>query len=982
MNNLCAHGVRALLLLSIFCILCPSCINEEYSLTEDNLNLEVTPFEEGITLPLGQTDEIKLKELLKDVDTDILGVGENGAYGISFMDSFDVSEDLKTLKDLVDIPSIEFAQAFDFRLSDDVNVDDITLKSQKFLYDYDLTNVVSAIPDMKFGFAPFEESWKVVTLKDEIADLLAGAINDKVITVDESLLVIDEHFSTKAHFDLNFKLPKEIKSITDVTLHKDAALKVSVQLSKSFLKTGSIKPSITLDVHDLFHLEDPSSNDIVSLSDKLILSEENGYTALQTVDLASLALDESNWKTEGGCLVFRKTVEIPVDASISLENLSTTTRLIATERAVELDLKVEFVNLEITDYKVGIADFSYSVDKTSDEVKIEIPEALSHLKEINVYPDGDASIDLTVMIPEIGLNIIPSAEGLKLFFPEMLRFSSSLPSDYNYNPADNSITLHKAMNELGKIVLPIEKIVIKPLQDADGKYYTKGSVDVKGSIGLASNVLTKNQVDNLAKAGGDRKVSVEVLINEFKPKSIGLDRFSAEVKKTVDLDVISAEDLPKELISLGRVELAETYLNLSLNASSLPGMGSNAQFGVDFNVTFPKIIKVKGADSKGVLNIRQYVDGNKLTFQPIQIEALDFTGVDLKNGVKDVLGVEGVVELVNPSLNIDEWLGKDFKADFNASIDKIDITKLSGKVDYAVEPILQTVDLGSLAETLGGNGLEVTLDFNHAHLILEVETNIAVPVKASLDIIPYYEGAASPEKGVNVKMNLGNTETADAATITKYWLAKNTDRMPQGYNFVEVDILKLLKQIPEKLDIKLTAGTDTEKDCTLEPKKDYVLKANYMLDVPVEFGEDFEVVYRDTISDLPEIIGAILAKGNQVGLGGKITNSLPIGLEVHFNFLDSDKKVVPSAQNCGVLNVGPCNVDGTASNVAVDVLVGLQDGVDTSDIKYLEIVANANSGGIVGVPVKEDAYLQAVLQAILPKGFTLDVKDLINSDEK
>jgi hypothetical protein len=45
-------------------------------------------------------------------------------------------------------------------------------------------------------------------------------------------------------------------------------------------------------------------------------------------------------------------------------------------------------------------------------------------------------------------------------------------------------------------------------------------------------------------------------------------------------------------------------------------------------------------------------------------------------------------------------------------------------------------------------------------------------------------------------------------------------------------------------------------------------------------------------------------------------------------------------------------------------------------------VFNANSAGVTGVPVTEDAYLQAVLQLVLPEGITVDLNDILNKEDK
>ena len=58
MERLFPLRVMAVAIASFLLMFSTSCVNEEYDMSEDNLNLEVTPFQEGLTLPLGSTEQI------------------------------------------------------------------------------------------------------------------------------------------------------------------------------------------------------------------------------------------------------------------------------------------------------------------------------------------------------------------------------------------------------------------------------------------------------------------------------------------------------------------------------------------------------------------------------------------------------------------------------------------------------------------------------------------------------------------------------------------------------------------------------------------------------------------------------------------------------------------------------------------------------------------------------------------------------------
>lgn len=89
-----------------------ACVNEEYEVSEDKMNLEVTVFQEGVSIPLGSTAAIKVKELEESLDEEYreyLKAREDGVYSVYLADSFDLSDSLGFLKSMVKIDDISFS---------------------------------------------------------------------------------------------------------------------------------------------------------------------------------------------------------------------------------------------------------------------------------------------------------------------------------------------------------------------------------------------------------------------------------------------------------------------------------------------------------------------------------------------------------------------------------------------------------------------------------------------------------------------------------------------------------------------------------------------------------------------------------------------------------------------------------------------------------------------------------------------------------
>lgn len=1149
-----------------------SCVNEKYDMSEDNLNLEVTPFQDGLVLPIGNTDTLKLKELLKDLDADVLQTLENGAYAVRFNDSFNMSEELASLTDMVNIDDVEFSRKVNFELNS-ADVSDVKVEEMDYSFDYDISSSFKA-PELTLpsvsenlqisaGLARYAPDPDQMALKEfpsvshethlmslnDSFHIPDAMINDNPVAVDGALLAqnihITDEFDGTQNIHLYIELPKGISSVEDIVLHSGAKMKVTLELRNSFLLSGKLIPQIDVDLHNIFHLDKNHSDDHAHLDDDFVLSEKNNYKQTVEYSITSLAINPKDWerKNADSPCVLDKDYLLPAKGGILLEDLHTTTRLLENNRQIDLYMQIEFVDLQIDDvimtvdpvtvsqsdevsltmddlelpeeveefteviftensgfnidikaenvsrirglkadleslvltfpeeiqveganarnqviysnvdlskglsdnvritgiempapvggkivfsenikveavakadgtihsadlpardaddvkvlvdvrsdlvvkdYEVKVKGFEYELDIEPEVISVELPEDMLDLGDILITPEGNPEISIDIQMPEMDMDLIPSdAGGLCLDFPDMFVFKTPLPAEYNFNATDNSITLRGSFPE--QITLPVEKLWLVPQKDeTDGKVYAKGEVSLTGGLSVDASLMNKEQIEQITAPG--MKVSVKAHIPELIPSKVALDKFETRISEKIDIDLMPAEDMPKEIVSIGRIELDDVYLNLMLDASSLPDLGST-KLSLDFTVGFPDMIEVSGVETDEAGNIKLNGTVNKdgqIKVDPVKIEALNLEGVNIENGIKDVIDLAGSVTLTDASLDVNEWLGKELEVEFKADIKDIDIAKVTGKVDYKVDPVVEAVDLSEFAESLGSAAEEAELDFNHVHLALEVNTNLGVPVNAEISLVPYYNGAPDEKKAVSVPvLALKYAESADKTAVTKYWLANpgSEDRCPAGYEFVEADILSLLRDIPEKLEFRLDAATDSSKECVLEPSADYVLTADYAFELPLEFGEDFNIVLKDTLQGLPDFLGQAISNG-RIKLAGNITSSLPLGLDLSINMLDSEGNIVPLAEECGKQKIKPCNSDGSAQKTELELMLGLAGGAAKADVAAMELVFKATSAGVSGVPVTEESFLHAELKAVLPEGLTLDLGDLMEKEDE
>ena len=98
-------AVYAVLLASVMAA--DSCVNEQYELSDESLDLNVSIFQEGLTLPLGSTAKVRMDSLVSRIGlseeySQYFVPGEDGSYSLSFTseEPIDLSESLNVFTEL------------------------------------------------------------------------------------------------------------------------------------------------------------------------------------------------------------------------------------------------------------------------------------------------------------------------------------------------------------------------------------------------------------------------------------------------------------------------------------------------------------------------------------------------------------------------------------------------------------------------------------------------------------------------------------------------------------------------------------------------------------------------------------------------------------------------------------------------------------------------------------------------------------------
>ena len=304
MSKLIFSRAMTIIVASFLCI-CYSCVNKEYELSEENLDMTTTLFQEGVSIPLGSTSKITLGSLTSMLDEETrkyLQQLEN-AYFIGISDSFDATKDIQdAFSGIGGLESVSMNEKFAFSLSN-IDLSSISIEGSKIgpqgvnisemvnIPDIKLPGIVASLPGISIDLPSVEPENLSLDLTDVLDDFkhevtvveLESALNipDKVKNSNyyrkpidynniseqdrEALELLGLNLPTMStdlvlseytvEVPLQITLPKEVQSVKTIKLDKNAKFEMVLEMENPLFTSGSFTPELTINLHDLFHID-------------------------------------------------------------------------------------------------------------------------------------------------------------------------------------------------------------------------------------------------------------------------------------------------------------------------------------------------------------------------------------------------------------------------------------------------------------------------------------------------------------------------------------------------------------------------------------------------------------------------------------------------------------------------------------------------------------------------------------------------------
>lgn len=407
------------------------------------------------------------------------------------------------------------------------------------------------------------------------------------------------------------------------------------------------------------------------------------------------------------------------------------------------------------------------------------------------------------------------------------------------------------------------------------------------------------------------KESIEQILkaNDITDKYTLLLDDSGIYNTSFDIDI---DDVPEEINKINYLSFNKFNLKISLTVENLEIFSEKIILDDNFRIYIPNFIvidpnnnlKINTDKTKGL----RYLDltgveitaDKPYTFDVPTIGA-DFgeTGlpvtVDKNTGERkisysDNFTIEGNAYVNHIYKNTDSRITLPFI--FKVSNINTKATSVKGLFDIKVDPVNEVVDLNKedLPDFMSGDNARINA--KHASIKLTVNSkNGKLPADINLDakISAYIKGSVIEEITTKLKLNADEPNIIDGERYVYKYLISDTGEQAEGFNSVKIsELASLIDFIPDsiKLFSNVTVGDGPDKQMDIDISKTTELDINYSFNTPLEFGNELNLSYSDTINDFHSSLKDIETKG--VEISGEVEFEIPINLTLSATAIDID----------------------------------------------------------------------------------------------
>lgn len=583
------------------------------------------------------------------------------------------------------------------------------------------------------------------------------------------------------------------------------------------------------------------------------------------------------------------------------------------------------------------------------EYEIDISENVRRLGIVNLEPGCKLRIDITqpdLPLPLEGDEIVLQFSDLYMFYPH---------AHLNDN---NEYHIKGAIPEY--IELELEAFRIN--RDLDKGYLLlKDTFYINGSVLLAEGTVSSTAISSLENKNLTFKASVSGM--NIAATSIEMNTLVAHNVDSTSLEM-EIEDIPSEIIALDSILFKDGgEMELEMAFNNMPDLGDSLLHAYMI-LKFPDMLILEPgiANDNNELIIDEPFDSNNQLIKKINVKGFKFDASELngKLTVNDKIRFDTDISVNAPTINTEDLQGENITANVSVKLKGLEFKSVYGRVDIDLgdQMNIPNIPLNNLPEFMRNK--DAVLDVLNPILALKTESNLGIPIDTELSLTKFVDGNALTDEKISLNFSLPKANSPDEIIRTGYWYAPKKSGMPYNYTFAETHLQNLFRPVPDSVGIELIPHINTGVQHMLDLVADYNLKVKYDIIIPLSFGKDLNIVLRDTIENVNLDFGDLNPKTGALEISAKITNSIPLDLEMELIMMDANHNILTASPAQTILAGAP-DGSGVISNIRIKLADNLEN---LKNLNKIGLVFKATSNETVaGTPIKPTNFIKASLSA-------------------
>lgn len=941
-----------------------SCIDDQYDLTK--LSGDVTIGGDNISIPLGSTKKVFLRDLIDE--SEMLILDENQQYSINIsevLDPISIALDPVT----IDIGSVDiepFTIDFDFDTVSDFTLDGIETG-------VDLNMPDAAIGD-DFDLPALAIADTHVYNLDDVVDVPGIPINETLVVVpDEATLISFEYLlmdnaEVETIHDIYFGETDQGQLINFKVNHSNINNALDGDNSQQWVRSLVIEfpPEFELDIDNdsPFAGNAAVAGNIITITNALI--DNNADETIFSFFIYLMNLEESDNIDYQGFLTYDMEYEIDgfSASDVTIDSF---------ELIMEMDEQLLLNYVDITTAIIPVDD----IQQESFFITSTIT-GLENISTINLITfEPNSTIEINVTDPEL---IVPLSAGqFFLEFSETLTFDLALSDlgSSSFDPATNRLIIPAADLFDAEITLVLASMDLSSYEPVDGAITLEEPVLYYGTgMELGQRRLNSTELENLGATQTTINIPASDIVIEDAEVITSTVTSPVNEISTIEID----EEVPAELIAITSMSFDDSGPNSLLLTITFDNMPDGIEELIldNFTFTFPEFLSFAPTDN--VINGVYQVSGAEAVFPPqegfskvFNITGFDFSemnnGVGLLttvvNGVTRVIIddnneviIAGDVVIEDATLQMDDLT--DILVIPAVTLDPYVVHEVSGTFDPEIDPVQEEIsfDLDGDLDFLSGD--DAFLSISNPQILFSIGNTIGAPVDLTMTLFSMdADGNMVPGSDIgDIVINVMGAETAGEATVSKFHIFAKGSPLA-GYEPVHVPNLPdLLKVIPDKVSLSLTAESDKTETHHIDLSKDLEITGNFDVIIPLQF-DSLNINYRDTITELSDNLKDLYDIVNEIGLTIKMTteNTIPFAFNLGILPLDAAGEQIPGVTATVEGSIAPGGLSEAGTG---DVIVTLH--AEDQQLELLEsLLFNFHatvSETVGGAELRADQYIR------------------------